>query len=60
MGDGRGRIPGSTISCSRVKPGKGESMAKNYEDLEFTDDFMFGKVMEDRELCRQKEKPKFS
>ena len=27
-------------------------MAKSYEELRFTDDFMFGKVMEDRELCR--------
>lgn len=26
-------------------------MAKSYEDLQFTDDFMFGKVMEDNELC---------
>ena len=28
-------------------------MAKSYEELRFTDDFMFGKVMEDKELCRQ-------
>ena len=27
-------------------------MAKSYEELRFTDDFMFGKVMEDKELCR--------
>lgn len=27
-------------------------MAKSYEELQFTDDFMFGKVMEDKELCR--------
>ena len=27
-------------------------MAKCYEELRFTDDFMFGKVMEDKELCR--------
>lgn len=27
-------------------------MAKCYEELQFTDDFMFGKVMEDKELCR--------
>lgn len=27
-------------------------MAKSYDELQFTDDFMFGKVMEDRELCR--------
>ena len=26
---------------------------KSYEELEFRDDFMFGKVMEDRELCRE-------
>ena len=26
---------------------------KNYEDLEFSDDFMFGKVMEDQELCKE-------
>ncbi|MBO4900280.1 MAG: Rpn family recombination-promoting nuclease/putative transposase [Lachnospiraceae bacterium] len=25
---------------------------KNYDELEFSDDFMFGKTMEDRELCR--------
>ena len=29
-------------------------MAKCYEELRFTDDFMFGKVMEDRELCRRR------
>ena len=28
-------------------------MAKSYEELTFVDDFMFGKVMEDRELCRE-------
>ena len=27
-------------------------MRKRYEELKFTNDFMFGKVMEDRELCR--------
>lgn len=27
-------------------------MAKSYEELQYTDDFMFGKVMEDKELCR--------
>ena len=27
-------------------------MAKSYEQLQFTDDFMFEKVMEDNELCR--------
>lgn len=27
-------------------------MAKRYEELKFSDDFMFGKVMEDKELCR--------
>ncbi|MBO6298577.1 MAG: hypothetical protein J6N53_06990 [Lachnospiraceae bacterium] len=26
---------------------------KNYEELRFCDDFMFGKVMEDPELCRE-------
>ena len=26
---------------------------KNYEELRFSDDFMFGKVMEDPELCRE-------
>ena len=26
---------------------------KNYEELQFRDDFMFGKVMEDPELCRE-------
>lgn len=26
-------------------------MAKSYEELTFVDDFMFGKIMEDRELC---------
>ncbi len=25
---------------------------KKYEELEFSDDFMFGKVMEDKEICR--------
>lgn len=28
-------------------------MAKSYEELSFVDDFMFGKVMEDKELCRE-------
>lgn len=28
-------------------------MAKSYEELQFTDDFMFGKVMEDKELCKE-------
>lgn len=28
-------------------------MAKSYEELRFTDDFMFGKVMEEKELCRE-------
>lgn len=27
-------------------------MAKNYEELKLSDDFMFGKVMEDSKLCR--------
>ena len=27
-------------------------MAKRYEELTIEDDFMFGKVMEDKELCR--------
>ena len=26
---------------------------KAYEELEFRDDFMFGKVMEDKQLCRE-------
>ncbi len=28
-------------------------VTKSYEELEFRDDFMFGKVMEDKELCRE-------
>ena len=28
-------------------------MAKNYEELKLSDDFMFGKVMEDSGLCRE-------
>ena len=28
-------------------------MFKNYDELDFTDDFMFGKIMEDKELCRE-------
>lgn len=28
-------------------------MTKSYEELTIADDFMFGKVMEDRELCRE-------
>lgn len=27
-------------------------MAKRYEELTFVDDFIFGKVMEDMELCQ--------
>ena len=26
---------------------------KSYEELKFSDDFMFGKIMEDKELCRE-------
>jgi len=43
-------------SISPATEMKGEMpMAKkrNYEELDLTDDFMFGKVMEDRELCRE-------
>ena len=28
-------------------------VTKSYEELEFRDDFMFGKVMEDNDLCRE-------
>ena len=28
-------------------------MAKRYEELTIADDFMFGKVMEDKKLCRE-------
>ncbi len=28
-------------------------MAKNYEELKLSDDFMFSKVMEDGNLCRE-------
>lgn len=28
-------------------------LMKSYDELKFTDDFMFGKVMEDKELCRE-------
>ena len=28
-------------------------IAKSYEELKFSDDFMFGKIMEDKELCRE-------
>lgn len=31
----------------------GNAAVKTYEELVFTDDFMFGKVMEDKELCRE-------
>ena len=30
-----------------------QKVMKSYEDLVFSDDFMFGKVMEDKELCRE-------
>ena len=29
------------------------TMFKNYDELDFTDDFMFGKIMGDKELCRE-------
>ena len=32
---------------------KGVIKMKNYDELRFNDDFMFGKVMEDQELCRE-------
>lgn len=28
-------------------------MKKNYEELDMTDDFMFGKIMSNKELCRE-------
>ncbi len=28
-------------------------MAKSYEELKITDDFMFGKVMEDKNICKE-------
>ena len=31
---------------------KEQRKQKEYEELEFRDDFMFGKIMEDKELCR--------
>ena len=31
---------------------KKKSRVKSYDELEFRDDFMFGKTMEDKELCR--------
>lgn len=34
-------------------------MAKRYEELTIEDDFMFGKVMEDRELCRDMQSIRF-
>lgn len=41
-------------SCSRLTAAeRSMPMAKRYEELRFTDDFMFGKVMEDKELCRE-------
>ena len=30
-----------------------QKIARSYEELRFSDDFMFGKVMEDKELCRE-------
>ena len=30
-----------------------QRLAKKFEELKFSDDFMFGKVMEDKELCRE-------
>ncbi len=32
---------------------KNQSRMKSYEELRYQDDFMFGKVMEDKELCRE-------
>ena len=29
-----------------------QKVVKDFDELEFRDDFMFGKVMEDRDLCR--------
>ncbi len=33
--------------------GNATSYTKSYDELEYRDDFMFGKVMEDTELCRE-------
>lgn len=30
-----------------------QKMMKSFDELKFSDDFMFGKVMEDKELCRE-------
>lgn len=52
-------MTGAKRSCRFISPVsmwmKGEIlMAKDYGDLTITDDFMFGKIMEDRELCLEK------
>ena len=38
----------SPVECERRT-----RMAKRYEELTISDDFMFGKVMEDKGLCRK-------
>ena len=42
----------SSVQFSCYRNGRRMFMAKNYEELTIADDFMFGKVMEDKELCR--------
>lgn len=47
-------IAGSLGISAGIKGGRTMSeqrKVKSYEELEFRDDFMFGKVMEDIELC---------
>ena len=46
----KGRSKGCHGSCQRKG---GDHMAKNYEELKLSDDFMFGKVMEDGVLCQE-------
>jgi hypothetical protein len=45
------------FSCQQLCKGEKNmgktKTVKSYEELKFSDDFMFGKIMEDKELCRE-------
>lgn len=45
--------PIPAVSKRKEKEMSEQRLAKQFEELKFSDDFMFGKVMEDKELCRE-------
>ena len=47
------RILFPAVLLRKEKCMREESIMRSFEELRYRDDFMFGKVMEDKELCRE-------